>query len=88
MRTWRAGILYFLNYMEKIIRVRVIPKSRKNKVEKFGEGYKVRLTAAPVDGKANAALTEIVAEHFSLKKSQVKIVSGGRSKNKLLRLGN
>jgi len=73
--------------MNKVIRVRVIPKSRKNKVEKFGEGYKVRLTAPPVGGKANKALTEVLAGHFGLKKAQVRIISGSKSRDKLLRLG-
>jgi len=73
--------------VDKIIRVRAIPKSRKNKVEKFGEGYKVRLTAPPVEGKANRALIEALANHFNLKKSQVRIAKGGKSKDKLVRLG-
>jgi len=72
--------------MNKNIPVRVIPKSRKNKVEKFGQGYKVRLTAAPVGGKANKSLIKILAEHFNLKKSQVKIVGGDKSKDKIVRL--
>jgi len=73
--------------MDEVIRVRAIPKAGKNKVEKFGNGYKVRLTAPPLEGKANKALIAVLAGHFNLRKSQVKIMSGIKSRDKLVRLG-
>lgn len=47
-----------------------------------GDALKVALTAPPVDGKANEALREFLADEFGLPKSAVEIVSGqtGRSK--------
>lgn len=73
--------------VNKIIQVRVIPKSGNNKVEEFGNGYKVRLTAPPVEGKANKALIAVLATHFNLAKSRIKIIKGSKSKNKLVKLG-
>ena len=72
--------------IDKVIRVRVITKAGKNSVERFDGGLKVRLTVPPIGGKANKALIEILAESLNLKKSQLRIVSGKRSKDKLIKL--
>ncbi len=42
----------------------------------------VRLAAAPVDGAANDALIEVLAEAFDVPKRSVRIVSGARSRTK------
>ncbi len=70
-----------------IIHVRLTPKSHKNVVEGFHDGIlHVRVRAVPEKGKANAALIEVLAKHFSVAKSQVEIVSGFESRNKRIRL--
>ena len=45
---------------------------------------KVRLAAPPVDGAANAALIEFVADSLSVAKSRVRIVSGQTSRRKVV----
>lgn len=45
---------------------------------------KVRLAAPPVDGAANAALIEFVAERLRIAKSRVRIVSGQSSRRKVV----
>lgn len=45
---------------------------------------KVRLAAPPVDGAANAALVEFVAECLGIAKSRVRIVSGQSSRRKIV----
>ena len=72
--------------MDKVIRVRVTAKSKKNEIRKLGDGFKVYLTAPPVNGKANKALLEVLADYFSLKKSQLDIVKGKKSKDKVVRI--
>jgi uncharacterized protein (TIGR00251 family) len=53
----------------------------------YGEqAYKVTLTAAPVDGKANAQLIKFLAKQFDLPRSRVEMLTGGSSRNKRLRL--
>jgi len=47
---------------------------------------KVKLTAAPVDGKANEALIELLAGHFNTSKNKIKIVRGGTSKTKVIEI--
>ena len=60
--------------------------SRNSIVGVHGDALKIALTAPPVDGKANAALREFMADCVGLPKSSVEIVSGltGRKKSVLL----
>jgi len=68
------------------ISVRVNPRSPKNEISGvLDDGtIKVRLTAAPVDGKANQALIEFIAKVLGVKTSQVDIVAGQTGKDKLI----
>lgn len=72
--------------MSRLIKIRVIPKAKKNNIESFSDGYKVRLTAPPINGKANKSLIEFLAEYFNLKKSQISIISGKKSKDKVIKI--
>lgn len=56
--------------------------SRSEFAGRHGERIKVRLAARAVDGKANEALIEFLAEHFRVPKSRVRIVSGLKSRQK------
>ena len=50
-----------------------------------GEGYLiVEVKAPPKEGKANEELREVLAEHFGVPKSAVKIVSGHRARVKVV----
>lgn len=69
------------------IEVRVIPRARRNEVGGERDGrLVVRTTAAPVDGRANVAVCELVAEHLGVSTRSVEIVSGHHSRNKVLRV--
>lgn len=49
---------------------------------KHGERIKIRLAARAVDGKANKALVEFLAEHYRVPKRSVRIESGLKSRDK------
>jgi hypothetical protein len=49
-----------------------------------GDAVKLAITAPPVDGKANEAVIEYLAELFRVAKSRVVIVSGETGRNKLI----
>ncbi|MDP1884754.1 MAG: DUF167 domain-containing protein [Candidatus Moranbacteria bacterium] len=69
------------------IYVKVSPRSSKNEVIKTAEGeYKVRLTAPPVDGEANAMLVKILAEHFGVSKSSVAVIGGKSARTKIIEI--
>ena len=68
-----------------IIDIKVIPGAKKNRVlEEGGRIVKVYLTAPPVEGKANEALIEFLAGHFGIRKSQIEIIKGLKSRNKVI----
>ena len=59
------------------------PGAKKTEVAGLhGDALKIRLAAPPVDGKANAALVEFVAERLKLPKSAVCLKSGQTSRHK------
>ena len=63
--------------------VRVHPRAARDEIVGEREGAIVaRLTAAPVDGKANAALVKLVAKRLGIAPSRVRIVRGERSRDK------
>jgi uncharacterized protein (TIGR00251 family) len=49
-------------------------------------GLKIRLTAPPVDGAANEALVKFLAAQLGVAKSNVEIVSGHTSREKIVRV--
>lgn len=69
------------------IKVRVVPRSSRNQMIGLEDGvYKIKLTSPPVDGKANKALREFLAKKLGLAKGSVEIISGERSRKKLVRI--
>jgi uncharacterized protein (TIGR00251 family) len=65
--------------------LRVQPRASRNAVVGLmGDAVKLALTAPPVDGKANAAVVEYLAELLRVSKSSVTIVSGETGRNKLI----
>jgi uncharacterized protein (TIGR00251 family) len=69
------------------INVRVVPRSSRNQIIGVEDGvFKIKLTAPPVDGKANKALREFLAGRLGLAKGSVEIISGEKSRQKLVRI--
>lgn len=72
---------------ELILKVKVIPNAHKNAVVGMrGDVLVVRLAAPPVDGKANASLLEFVARQLNLRKQQVHLQTGQKSRYKMIKL--
>ena len=68
------------------IDIKVIHGAKKNSLEQTEQGYRVRLTAPPIDGRANDALIEFLAEHFQVPKSRIAIIKGLKSRNKTVNI--
>ncbi len=66
------------------VRLLVVPRSSRDRIDGFTEdGYlKVRVSAPPVGGKANKHLVHFIAKTLKLKKWQVEIISGEKSRYK------
>lgn len=68
--------------------MRVIPRSSRNEVKELGEDeYRVKVTAPPVDGEANAMLLKVLAKHFDISRSSLEIVGGKSAKVKIVDIG-
>jgi uncharacterized protein (TIGR00251 family) len=67
--------------------VRLQPRARRDEIAGVREGRTVvRVTAPPVDGRANAALVKLIAKSAGVAKGRVSIVRGERSRDKLVRV--
>ncbi len=71
-----------------LIAVRVIPRSSKNALAWEHGTLKVRLTAPPVDGAANAALINLLAERLSVPRRSISIVRGETSRQKTVEIAD
>lgn len=69
-----------------ILNIRVVPKSSRNRIEKVNEGFKVYLTSLPQNGLANRQLIDLLSEYLHLKKYQIKIIKGHKSRDKLVEI--
>ncbi len=66
-----------------IIKARVIPNSRKESVERIGEGrYRVKVREKPLEGRANAAVIKALAQYFKTGESDISIIRGAASRDK------
>ena len=67
--------------------VRVQPRASRNVVTGWRDGVlHVKLSAPPVEGAANAACRDFLAEWLGVKRSQVELVSGEKSREKRFRI--
>lgn len=78
---WHTGAL--------ILELRVQPRARHNGVDGlFNNALKLRLTAPPVDDKANEALCRWLAEDFGASRAAVEVLRGATSRSKVVQIGN
>ena len=67
--------------------VRVVPRASKDEIVGIhGDALKIRVTAPPVEGRANEALIAFLAKRLGVRKSQVEIVAGATSRRKMIRV--
>lgn len=70
-----------------IVKVRIVPNSSKNDIVLEDEFIKVKVTAQPIENKANKALVEYLSKTFKLPKTNIEILKGDTSKEKTILLG-
>ena len=67
-----------------LVNLRISPNAKKNEIIKDGDIIKVKITALPIDGKANKALVEFFAKNFKSPKTSIEILKGETSKEKTI----
>jgi uncharacterized protein len=71
------------------VRINVYVQPRASRTVVAGEydgAIKIRLAAPPVDGAANAALVEFIAERLDIARSRVRVAGGHTSRRKVIEI--
>ncbi|MBI2356155.1 MAG: DUF167 domain-containing protein [Candidatus Doudnabacteria bacterium] len=73
--------------MSRIIRVHVQTHAHEDRMEETGlDEYKIWTTAISEKGGANQAVIEIIADFFDIVPSSIRIISGNKSRHKLIEI--
>ena len=68
------------------ITVKVHARARRNRLSGQTDGYKLEVTAPPVEGQANEAVIEFFAHGLRLPRSAVRIVAGEHARRKVVEI--
>ncbi len=69
------------------ISVRVIPRAKINRVEVQPDGtLRVHTTTAPTDGKATSDVIKMLAEHYNVPKTSIRLIRGATSRDKVFEI--
>jgi len=72
-----------------ILKLRVQPRaSRDELIGPHGDRFRVRITAPPVEGRANQHLIRLFAEAFAVRRGQVTLLAGETGRDKRLRISS
>lgn len=70
-----------------LLKIKAQPNASKDEIlGKLGDALKIRVKAAPEDGKANLAIETLLAHTLGLKRSQVVVKSGLSNPNKVIEI--
>lgn len=85
--TDREDNYYMWHDQNLILNCRLQPKAAQDEFAEVAEGrIKIRITAPPVDGKANKHLIKFLARQFKVPQSSVTIMSGDNSRQKRIQI--
>ena len=71
-----------------IIKLKISPNASKNEIIKNENELKIKITAQPIENKANKALVEFLSKKLKVAKTNIEIVKGETSKEKTLLFKN
>lgn len=72
---------------DTLLKLHVTPRGSRNEVIGWrNDTLCVKITAPPVEGAANAAIVKFIADALGVRKSQVELISGEKSREKTLRV--
>ena len=70
-----------------ILPVRIQPRASKDEiVGEYKGALKIKLTSPPVEGEANRRCIEFLSKRFKIAKSNLEIIKGEKSKDKLIKI--
>jgi len=66
-----------------LLRLRIVPNARRSEVVgEYGDAIKIKIQAPALEGKANEALRDFLAERLQLPAGAIDLVSGQKSRDK------
>lgn len=68
------------------IKLKVNPKSKQEKITLIDDILYADFFTVPEKGRANKKLIELLTDYYKIKKSQITIIKGKRSKNKIVQI--
>ena len=69
------------------LKIKVHPNSKKNEITRRGEdSFEVYVRAKPLEGKANDAVLDVLAEFLNVSRSKVRLIRGAMARNKIVEL--
>lgn len=75
--------------MKTLLRLRIIPNARRSEVVgEYGEAIKIKVQAPAVEGKANEALRDFLAERLQIPAREIELVAGEKSRYKTVAVMN
>ena len=81
------SLLKILDMKETLLKVYLQPKSSKNEmVGPYRDGIKVKVTAPPIEGKANESLIRFLAKELGISPSSIEMIKGHHAREKILKI--
>ena len=74
--------------MDLKVKLKISPNASKNEIIKSGTELKIKLTAQPIEGKANKCLVEFLSKQLKIAKSNIEILKGETGREKTLLFKN
>ena len=71
------------------LKLRIVPNAKRNEVVgEYGDAVKVKVAAPAVEGKANEALLEFIAEKLGTHRRDIRLTAGEKSRDKIVEIAN
>jgi hypothetical protein len=69
------------------LKLRIVPNARRNEVTgEHGDAVKIKIAAPALEGKANEAVLEFIAEKLGLHRRDITLIAGEKSRDKLIEI--
>ena len=71
------------------LKLRIVPNAKRDEViGEFGDAVKVKVAAPAVEGKANEALLQFIAEKLGINRRDIRLIAGEKSRDKVVDFAN
>ncbi|PIR67015.1 MAG: hypothetical protein COU51_00825 [Parcubacteria group bacterium CG10_big_fil_rev_8_21_14_0_10_36_14] len=69
-----------------LINIKVIPNAKREQIKKTESGLRVYVNTPPEGGRANKAVIKLLSKELDVPKSKIEIISGEKSREKIIKI--